>query len=248
MWSVLTILRSLTVLVALVLAVEAGAVARMLRRGAPRPILAGWLIVAAVFVALALNAAVLDGAALMGHVVPGWSEGLRAARAGIFDASYLGERVLHAVLPSLLLFVFVQWPRARWLGVGVAVCAALIGLLGFAAGAATDWERLVGTGRVLSVLAILMYLLFSGLYLLSQLPLLDRYLGGTVLTATALQLAAPVPTLFLRSGSSSPAVWIVLQGLYLLAASVQLVFVWRARAALREGGVSLLLRQAPALG
>lgn len=244
----LTILRGLTLVATLLLAVQAGVVARLLRRGAPRPILVGWLIVAVVFVASALNMAVLDGAALGALVVPGWAETLQAARAAIYDAGYLGGRVLHVVLPSLLLFVFVQWPRGRWLALGVAACAVVIGLVGFAAEGMTDWERLLGTGRALSVLAILMYLLLSALYLLSQLPLLDRYLGGTVLAATALELAAPVPTLFLRAGSDVPAVWIVLQALYLLTALVQLVFVWRARLALREGGVSQLLRRAPALG
>ncbi|MEJ2677771.1 MAG: hypothetical protein P8174_01695 [Gemmatimonadota bacterium] len=244
----LTILRGLTLVATVLLAVQAGVVARLLRRGAPRPILVGWLVVAVVFVASALNTAVLDGAALGGLVVPEWAGALQAARAAIYDAGYLGGRVLHVVLPSLLLFVFVQWPRGRWLGVGVAACAVVIGFVGFAAPGMTDWERLLGTGRALSVLAILMYLLLSALFLLSQLPLLDRYLGGTVLAATALQLAAPVPMLFLRAGSDVPAVWIVLQALYLLTALVQLVFVWRARLALREGGVSQLLRRAPALG
>lgn len=244
----LTILRGLTLGVALVLAVQASVVARMLRRGAPRPILAGWLVLAVVLAASALNTAVLEGAAAGSLLVPGWADAFQAARAGIYDASYLGGRALHVVLPSLLLFVFVQWPRARWLGVGVTLIAVVVGLLGFAAGGATDWQRLLGTGRALTVLAILMYLLVSSLYLLSQLPLLDRYLGGTVLAATALELAAPVPTLFLHAGSDSSAVWIVLQALYLVTASVQLVFVWRARSALREGGVSLLLRQATALG
>lgn len=242
------ILRGLTLVVSLILAVQAGVVTRLLRRGAPRPILAGWLILAVVFIAAALNMAVLDGVALGAVAVPGWAEPLRAARAAIYDGSYLAGRVLHVALPSLLLFVFVQWPRARWLGVGVAVCATGMGLLGLAAGGATDWQRLLGTGQALSVLAILMYLLFSALYLLSQLPLLDRYLGGTVLAATALELAAPVPTLFLRAGSDSPAVWIVLQLMYLATASVQLVLVSRASAAVRRGGVSALLRQATALG
>ncbi len=248
MLSVLTILRGLTLLVALALAVQAAAVARWLRRGAPLPILAGWLIVAVVFVASALNLAVLDSASLGALVVPQWADALRSARSAIYDAGYLGGRVLHVVLPSLLLFVFVQWRRARWLGVGVALCAAVVGLFGFAANGVTDWPRLLGTARVLSILAILMYLLLSALYLLSQLPLLDRYLGGTVLAATALELAAPVPTLFLQAGSESPAVWVVIQTLYLVTAVVQLMFVRRARSALREGGVSQLLRQADALG
>ncbi|MEJ2215670.1 MAG: hypothetical protein P8099_03540 [Gemmatimonadota bacterium] len=245
--TVLTILRGFTLLVMLVLAVQASAVTRLLRRGAPRPILAGWLVAAVVFVALALNTAVLEGAALGSILVPAWAGPLGSARAAIYDGSYLGGRVLHVALPSLLLFVFVQWPRARWLGVGVVVCAAVVGLLGLAAGGATDWQRLLGAGRVLSVLSILMYLLFSALYLLSQLPLLDRYLGGVMLVATALELAVPVPTLFLGAGDST-LVWIVLQLLFLVAGSVQLLYVWRARRALRDGGVSLLLRRATALG
>ncbi|HKJ93236.1 MAG TPA: hypothetical protein VJ957_08710, partial [Longimicrobiales bacterium] len=210
--------------------------------------LAGWLMVAVVFVASAANLAVLDGAAAGAHFVPVWAESLRTARAAIYDGSYLAGRVLRVALPALLLFVFVQWPRARWLGVAVAVCAVAIGLLGVVAGDATDWQRLLGTGRVLSVLAMFMYLLFSALYLLSQLPLLDRYLGSVMLAATALELAAPVPTLFLQAGSEPRGVWVAVQLLYLAAASVQLVFVWRARRALDEGGVSRLLRQASALG
>lgn len=245
--TVLTILRGLTLLVMLVLAVQASAVTRLLRRGAPRPILAGWLVATVVFVALALNSAVLEGTALGSVLVPAWAGPLGSARAAIYDGSYLANRVLHVVLPSLLLFLFVQWPRGRWLGVGVAACAVVVGLLGVAAGGATDWQRLLGAGRALSVLAILMYLLFSALYLLSQLPLLDRYLGGAMLAATALELAAPVPTLFTGAGDSA-MVWIVLQLLFLGAASVQLLFVSRARWALRDGGVSLLLRRAPALG
>lgn len=242
------ILRGLTLVVAAVLAVQAGVVARLLRLGAPRPILAGWLIAAAVFVASALNMAVLDGAALGAVVVSGWAEPLRAARAAIYDASYLGGRVLHVVLPALLLFVFAQWPRGRWLGVVVALCAVAVGLVGFAESGTTDWPRLLDTGQALSVLAILMYLLLSALYALSQLPLMDRYLGGTVLAATALALAAPVPLLFMQSESDSSGVWIVLQALYLVTALVQLVFVRRAHSALKEGGVSQLLRQVAALG
>lgn len=246
----LPVLRGLTLVVRVVLAVVAILLAVRLRRGVPRPVHTAWAVTAGVFAVVAASALFLESGALgttVGTTTFGW---LRDVRLAVDNEAYILAGVAVAVLPALLLALFAQRQPVRWSWVGVAGVMVLAGAFSLARGGASDWGTMLEGTSVLSFLGMGVYLVFCTLLLLGRLPLVDRWLAGVIIAETAVQLLAPVPEVLFRALGrvDAAAIWDIGQLLRLAGVSVQLGLVWVAFNALRRGGPPELLRRAYAPG
>jgi hypothetical protein len=248
--TVLAVLRALTLVARLTFAAMAILVARRTRHGAPKPLHVAWSLVAGVFALVAASTFLLESLALAATVSPGHAGWLDAVRVAIYNELYLLVGMALAGLAALLLVTLVQQPWARRAGAVLAVVVVGTAAYGFAGGGASDWAAMLSVTRILSFEGIAGYLTFCAIFLLGQMPLVDRWLAAIIITETVFELLIPVPEVFFQAvgQADAAAIWPLLQLMQLAAAAVQVAFVWGAYRALRRGGPSELLRQSYALG
>lgn len=248
--NLLAVLRGLTLVIRLALALATILVAVRTLRGVPRPLHVAWSMVAGVFTFVAVSTLVLELFALGAAVFPERMAWMDAARGAIYNEAYLLAGMAFAVLPALLLLVLVQRPWVRRAGALLAVVAVGTGAYGLVSGGASTWTSMLSVTRLLSFEGIAGYLTFCAIFLLGQMPLVDRWLASVVVTETVFELLIPVPEVFFQAvgRSDAAAIWPLLQLMQLAAAAVQLAFAWWALRALRHGGPPELLRSSYALG
>lgn len=159
----------------------------------------------------------------------------RAVGRKLYHLIFLANGVLDALLPIVLLSLFLsathyrRWPLA---GLGAVLLTLIVGLV---LGATRSWEILLGVTQVLSFQAIGWHLIFFGFYLLKRLPQVDLYLAAFVAIDALFQLLLPVQLSFFQAvGLSAVAeIWHLHQLLQLAAAGFQVAIVLNCVNALR---------------
>lgn len=204
----------------------------LLRRGGAlsRQARAGWLLLAAFYVILALDNLLIEG--LRRTLGGGHAGYLR-----FYSQTYLLNSVLSYALPAALLAVLADGRPLR-IGAGVAAVALGAGGAMVAVGQPPEsWAALFNVTRVLSLLGIAGYLAFVGLQVLGRLPAAGRHLGAVVGIRAAFVLLVPVNEAFFdwlersRAAGAVPAettladYWLLLQFLQLVATLAQVAVV-----------------------
>jgi hypothetical protein len=191
----------------------------------------GWFVVTVVHGSFALNGLLAESLLLF------WPAEvqLRALGRILYHLIFLMNGVLDAVLPVVLLSLFLgvtdyrRWPLAGLAVVGLTV------VVGLALGAARNWDMLLDVAQVLSFQAIVWHLIFFGLYLLKRLPQVDLYLAVFVAIDAIFQVLLPIQQMFFQvvTRTDAAGIWHLHQLLQLSATVAQVAIVLSCVNALR---------------
>lgn len=195
-----------------------------------------WQVLTAMAVLLALDNAGIEAYFLALRNLEGVG---RAAelRDLVYFSVYLFNGALLAVLPAAVAAVHSAGSRDRRMALAGIAAVVLVALIGATNGALESWEGLLGTTRILSLLAVVTHLSFWAAYLLGRLVEVDAYLAGFVGLFSLYGIVLPVQEVFfeLVGMRSARAVWHLNLGMLVAFTLGQAVIVFSLAHALGTG-------------
>lgn len=156
----------------------------------------------------------------------------------VYNAGYLINAALAAMLPAALLALLLKGGVAGRAALGAVYAGGLLALSGVLRGSHTHWDVLLSTAAPLQILGLAGWLAFFIAYFLGYLPRVDGYLAGFVAVTAVFVMLTPMNEVLFRAVgmSNAGAVWdpvLVMQlGRYLL----QIPIVVALMLTLRRGG------------
>lgn len=127
----------------------------------------------------------------------------------MYNASYLINASLAAMLPAALLALLLRGSAAGWVGLAALYAALLVAVVGILRGSHGHWDVLLATTAPLEILGLLGWIAFFVAYFLGYLPRVDGYLAAFVgVTATFVMLTPMNEAIFRLVGrDAAQHVW-----------------------------------------
>ncbi len=194
---------------------------------------AAWSVSAIVYVALALDNAMVE--AFSALAVRDAASAFRALQDHFYNGAYLVNALLSAGLPLSLLAVYRGRPRTGLQLLLPAVAA--LAVVGIATGVLGQRSVLLGWTRILSFVGVAGYLGFWAMAALGRLHGLDVYFAGFLAVRTVFVLLLPVQEAFFQIIGQAPAAyfWDLSEFLQLATGAAQAVIVAALLASLARG-------------
>jgi hypothetical protein len=201
------------------------------RRSLPDVIAKCWGVILLAVAWAAINGAWLEALAIdFAELAP------RAPRRLLFyplyNAGYLINASLAAMLPAALLALLLRGGSAGWVALAGVYAALVIALTGILRGSHAHWEVLLTTTAPLEILGLLGWIAFFVGYFLGNLPRVDGFLAAFVGVSAVFVMLTPMNEAIFRivGRDAANAVW------------DPLLVMQITRYALQVGIVALLLR------
>ena len=156
----------------------------------------------------------------------------------MYNASYLINGSLAAMLPAALLALLLRGSAAGWVALGSLYAALLVAIVGILRGSHAHWDVLLTTTAPLEILGLLGWIAFFVAYFLGYLPRVDGYLAAFLgVSATFVMLTPMNEAIFRLVGrDAAQHVWDPLLIMQLVRYVLQAVVVGLLLRTLGTGG------------
>jgi hypothetical protein len=145
----------------------------------------------------------------------------------LYNASYLINASLAAMLPAALLALLLRGSAAGWVGLAALYAALLVAVVGILRGSHAHWDVLLTTTAPLEILGLLGWIAFFVAYFLGYLPRVDGYLAAFLgVSATFVMLTPMNEAIFRLVGrDAAQHVWDPLLTMQLVRYALQAILL-----------------------
>ncbi|MFW6200999.1 MAG: hypothetical protein ACOC8B_00340 [Gemmatimonadota bacterium] len=204
-------------------------------RPSSQPAARVWRWLALPYGLIALNSVLFElRLALRPHITaPPLAEFLRVT---VYQALYLGQTLIGATIPIILLALLPRrrsWRRVAW---GALVVMVAVAAVGVARDALADWDVLLGSTRVIYFISIAVHLLFWALFALAAVEAVGTHLAVFMAIETVFVLLIPAQEAYFQvlGLAGADQIWHLNQFLQMVTAFAQAgIVIWLLRVGAR---------------
>lgn len=162
------------------------------RRDLPAAVYRCWLVILATVAIATVNGVAIESLGLAVGDLPADSS-WRRFKAVYYDAGYLVNASLAAMLPAAVLAILLKRTPLGWTAVGALLVAVAVAVTGVLRGSHASWEGLLTTASLLEILGLAAWVAFFVAYFLGHLPRVDGYLAAFLGVWAVFVMLTPLP-------------------------------------------------------